>query len=313
MKGNIGLKTLFYFPNRKVFNKSDFNKKMLNDFLKEVVVYTAGKPAEDIAVLLNTKKHVSEFIIAKKIDLTINQTRNILYKISDHGLVSSIRKKDKKKGLYTYFWKIEILKSLEFLKQVLLKQIEQVNTQVKSRETNQFYVCERCNIELTGEKALLCNFTCNECGDVFTIKDNSKLLRELKKNLNKCENKLALVKKEIEKEQEKIDKEKAKEAKKMEKEKAIAKKLAQEERAMKKKATTKKITKKKVIKKKPAKKKVRKKTVKKKAIKKKKVVKKKVTKKVIKKKIAKKGSKSKILVLSTKKREQKKKVVRRKK
>jgi len=72
---------------------------MLDKFLKEVVVITVGKQAEPIADLLNAKKHVNEFIIAKKLGLTINQTRNILYKISNSGLVSFIRKKDKKKKL----------------------------------------------------------------------------------------------------------------------------------------------------------------------------------------------------------------------
>ena len=75
--------------------------EMLKKFLKEVIVIVVGKQAEEIADLLDSSKHVNEFSIAKKLDITINQTRNILYKIADKGLVSSIRKKDKKKGWYT--------------------------------------------------------------------------------------------------------------------------------------------------------------------------------------------------------------------
>ncbi len=131
---------------------------MLKKFLKEVMIIVAGKQAEEIADLLNNKKHINEFIIAKKLDITINQTRNILYKISGYGLVSFIRKKDKRKGWYTYFWKIEILKSLEFLRSILIKRIDQINHQIKSRETKRFYICERCNIEFNEENALLQNF-----------------------------------------------------------------------------------------------------------------------------------------------------------
>src|SRR3989338_6070466 len=172
--------------------------KILDNLLKEVMVHVAGKQAEELAILLNTKNYVNEFIIAKKLGLTINQARNLLYKISNCGLLSSIRKKDKKKGWYTYFWKIEVLKSLEFLKQILGKQIEQINNQIKGREIKQFYTCERCNVELTGETALLHNFTCNECGDIFKIKDNSKMLMELKRNLDRTGRKLMFVNKEIE-------------------------------------------------------------------------------------------------------------------
>ena len=57
---------------------------MLDKFLRDVVTIAVAKYAEPIADLLNNKKHVNEFLIAKKLDLTINQTRNILYKLSDH-------------------------------------------------------------------------------------------------------------------------------------------------------------------------------------------------------------------------------------
>jgi transcription factor E len=196
---------------------------MQNQFLEEVVVSIVGKSAEPIAGLLNTKKHVNEFIIAKKLDITINQTRNILYKLSDHGLVSSIRKKDKKKGWYTYFWRIENLKSLEFLKELLVKKINQFEQQINSRETKKFYICEKCNIEFNEENALLCDFTCNECGEIFTLKDNTGVLRGLKKNLEKFKSELEIIEVEIGKEKGVVEKVKVKQIKKEEKEKQAKK------------------------------------------------------------------------------------------
>jgi len=190
---------------------------MLKKFLKEVVVTVVGKQAEEIIDLLDAQKYINEFIIAKKLGITINQTRNILYKISDQGLVSSTRKKDKKKGWYTYFWKLETLKCLEFLREIFLKKKEQIANQIKSRESKEFYVCERCDIEFTAENALLHDFTCNECGDIFALKDNSKLINELKKNLDKLNREMALIEEEIRKEKEKLDKEKVKGLKKEEK------------------------------------------------------------------------------------------------
>ena len=179
---------------------------MLNKILKEVVTLIVGKQAEDIVDLLDAKKHINEFIIAKKLDLTINQTRNILYKISDYGLVSYIRKKDKKKGWYTYFWRIEILKSLEFMKNNLLKKIDQLEHKIKSRETKRFYICARCNLELSEENALFYSFTCNECGDVLAMKDNTKFIREMKKSLEKLKRDLVFLEEEMKKEIEKIEK-----------------------------------------------------------------------------------------------------------
>ena len=254
---------------------------MLKDLLKEVISIVAGKQAEEIVDLLDTQKHVNEFILAKKLNLTINQVRNILYKISDYGLVSSIRKKDKRKGWYTYFWKIEIVKSLEFLKENLLKKIENVEHQIRSRETKRFYVCERCHIELSEENALLNNFTCTECGAVLTLRDNTKLLKELRKTKERMEKDLSIVNGELEKEREKDEKKRIKEIRKTERKiKAErAKKRAKRMKEKPAKKAVKKSSKKKKVKKKPAKK--IKKKVKKKIKKSSKNSKKKVKKKRI--------------------------------
>ncbi len=255
-------KTKKKLKNKKTSSPSKKNlDNSLKKILKEVVTLIVGKQAEDIVDLLDTKKHMNEFVIAKKLDLTINQTRNILYKISDHGLVSYIRKKDKKKGWYTYFWKIEILKSLEFMKADLLKKIVQLENKIKSRETKRFYVCERCAIEISEENALICNFTCNECGDVLILKDNTKLIREMKKNLEKLKKDLVFLKEQIKKETEKVEKVKLRERRKKEKAKAKKKPI---KKPIKKKKTTKK-TKKKPVKKvvKKPKPKAKKKTIKK--------------------------------------------------
>ncbi|MBU2616169.1 MAG: hypothetical protein KKC19_03635 [Nanoarchaeota archaeon] len=251
---------------------------MLKKFLKEVVIIIVGKQAEDIVDLLDTKKYVNEFIISKKLDLTINQTRNILYKISDHGLVSSIRKKDKKKGWYTYFWKIEALKSLEFLKADLIKKINMMDSQINSRETKRFYICDGCHIEMSEENSLLYNFTCSECGSVFTLKDNTKTLKEMKRVVERLKGDLALVENEIEIESKKVNVVKQRAIKKEEKERDDKKKLAKEIRALARKKVNKnagkKAVKKKVVKKKKAVKKIVKKSAKGLASKIKKVVKK---------------------------------------
>ncbi|MFA5071845.1 MAG: hypothetical protein WC511_05805 [Candidatus Pacearchaeota archaeon] len=201
---------------------------MLQKFLKDAISSVVGKPADEVVDLLDGKKYTNEFLIAKKLDLTINQTRNILYKVSDFGLVSFIRKKDKRKGWYTYFWKIEIIKCLEFLKSTIQKKIEQIKFQIKSRETKEFYTCEPCNIEFTEESALVHNFVCNECGSIVTRKDNSPVIKEYTKELDKLNKELAIVDEDLNSEKEKTEKTKVRFLKKEE-----AKKKAERAKAKK--------------------------------------------------------------------------------
>jgi transcription factor E len=230
---------------------------MIEKFLKDAIASVVGKPADEMVDLLDGKKYTNEFLIAKKLELTINQARNILYKVSDFGLVSFIRKKDKRKGWYTYFWKIEIIKCLEFLKATNLKKMEQIQFQIKSRETKEFYTCEPCNIEFTEESALVHNFVCNECGSIVTRKDNAPVIREYTKELDKLKRELALVEDELKVEREKTEKTKARFLKKEETKKKIARATAKAT----KKAAAKPVPKKekKVVSKKKVKKETKKK------------------------------------------------------
>jgi len=216
-------------------------------FLKEVVGIVIGNNAENLVDLLYKKNNVSEFLIAKKLDLTVNQTRNILYKLSDQGLVNSTRKKDKRKGWYTYFWSIDVLKSLIYYRDVLQRRRFEFEHQIKSRVSKVFYFCDKCQVEYNEENALLHNFTCPECGDVFVVKDNTKSLKDMGKSSDSLEKELNLLKKEIELEEDKAQKKRDKAHKKVLQEKADIRKKAAEKR--KKEAAANKLVKKEVGKK----------------------------------------------------------------
>jgi len=221
----------------------------------------AGKNAGQIVDLLFDRKNVNEFVIAKKLGLTINQARNILYKLSDEGLVSFIRKKDKKKGWYTYFWTFNADKALVLLQKYIIKEIEQLEHQLKSKEQKRFYICRPCNIEVTEENALLHNFICPECGQVYELNDNKKAISEIHSSMNKLKRQSEEINKEIGIIEEKKLKKIESDRKKIEKEKAEKRRKAQLERKKARDKLTKPKTKKikKLLKKriKPAKKRVK--------------------------------------------------------
>lgn len=156
--------------------------------LKDVVSSIVGPNASKIVDLLYEKKNVNEFLIAKKLGLTINQTRNILYKLADEGLVSFIRKKDAKKGgWYTYFWTLNSGKSLVKFKDHLLKMLNEAKRKIDLRKVGRFYYCINCGIEYDEEVSLLNSYTCPECGEPLQLKDNSVELVALNKDVERIE------------------------------------------------------------------------------------------------------------------------------
>lgn len=169
------------------------------NLLKNIVTSIVGGSAGGIVDLLYNKKNVNEFLIAKKLKLTINQTRNVLYRLADEGLVSFIRKKDTKKGgWYTYYWTLNSGKSLIKFRDTLIKNIETQQQQLAGRKSGRFYTCKNCLIEFSEETALLNNYTCSECGQVVELKDLSVENTHADKDLAKTRDLLEKVKEEVE-------------------------------------------------------------------------------------------------------------------
>jgi len=228
------------------------NKKQL-ELLKKIVDSIAGQNASDIVDILYGRANVNEFIIAKKLGITINQARNILYKLADEGLVSFIRKKDKKNGgWYTYFWTLDIRKSLIALQRKILNEIENLENQLKSKKTKRFYHCPNCDMEMSEENALLHDFTCPECGEVFELKDNLEVIESLERNIKELKDNLIFVDDEILTIEKKEEVVKIRRLKTEEKKKKIEREIKRKARARlkKKEMKTKKIKKVKVKKKK---------------------------------------------------------------
>jgi transcription initiation factor TFIIE subunit alpha len=218
--------------------------------LKDIVSSLIGSAGQKVVDLLYDKKNVNEFLIAKKLGLTINQTRNVLYKLADEGLVSFMRKKDRKKGgWYTYFWTLSSGKSLNKFREKLVKEIEELKTKQHIKKTKQFYDCPNCNIEYSEEEALPNQYACPECGEVLTLKDNTVEIETIGKQIAKLNGILAEVSTDLDiihVEEDKVRARKIKaEAKKKAKEREVRKKekaklLKKEARASGKKAVAKK-------------------------------------------------------------------------
>ena len=225
---------------KKVSSKSEktsVEKDPQIELLKSIVEGLINKQAVPILDLLSSKKPANEFTIAEKLGLTINQTRNILYKLSDFGLVSFTRKKDKRKGWYIYFWYLNTHQSLILLEENLRKKLDGLRAHLQNRKNSRYYICRTCSIEVNEETALLHNFTCPECTSVYELVDNSEATDFIQKEIDKVEKEIILVSEEVHKQREKIDKAKGRKIAREEKERHERRKAMREERkALKKKA-----------------------------------------------------------------------------
>jgi ATP-dependent helicase YprA (DUF1998 family) len=184
--------------------------------------------------------------------------------LSADNLVSFIRKKDKRKGWYIYYWTLNTEKCLMKLEDSLKAKIKNFEGVLESRETRRFYICKCCDIEVSEEKALEHGFSCEECADIYELSDNCRPIREAKTWITRTKKNLALIDKELEIVRKRLATARKRVANKLAKKEAEKKELMKAARAAARKKVA--AAKKKVVKK-----------VKKKVVKK---VKKKIKKKV---------------------------------
>jgi len=209
-------------------------KKLLHVFADEFL----GEGGKEIIDALYNKKNVNEFLIAQKTKLNINQVRNIFYKLESKNLVSSIRKKDRRKGKYgwyIYFWTLYEDKVLEELKKMKMRRIEVIDHEIKNRKEINFFECKNKCIVMREETALLHDFFCPECGELLMPMITDEEIKKLENEKNKISKEIE----EIDKVLEFYKKIKKEEAEKKEKRKK-AKKLKKKQKKIKRKKTKKK-------------------------------------------------------------------------
>lgn len=173
----------------KVKNKV---KKIIRDpQIEDMVLTIAGENGFALYNLLLGRKNVSEFVLVDKLNLTINQIRNILYKFDEYSLVSSTRKKDRKKGWYIYYWTFEIKKAKLAIVLIKKLKIRKLNMQLERESNFNFFTCPKKCIRLTYETAMENHFQCLECGNLLIPDDNTKLIKKIKKDIESLEKEIS--------------------------------------------------------------------------------------------------------------------------
>ena len=161
--------------------------KLTTKIIENVVMDVAGDDVLPLVKYLKTKKNVSEFKLAEAIKKEINATRNMLYRLYENNLVSFIRKKDKKKGWYIYYWTFNLKRVKDLIKIIKEKKLIKLNERVEREKSSNFFLCPNLCIRLNFEQATEFEFKCPECGTLMNQEENKEKINELEKEINELE------------------------------------------------------------------------------------------------------------------------------
>jgi transcription initiation factor TFIIE subunit alpha len=167
--------------------------KLPNKFIEDLVKEIIGDEAVKLVDLIKGKKNVSEFKIADKLKITVNQVRNILYGLNSRSLVTFTRKKDKKKGWYIYYWTFDEKKARDVIIEIKEKRIQQLNKLLEKETSSIYYICPNDDTRMNAETALEHQFKCHECGQILIQDNNVVKIDKIRQEINNLEEELKII------------------------------------------------------------------------------------------------------------------------
>jgi transcription initiation factor TFIIE subunit alpha len=151
--------------------------------IMEIVKNTFGETSRTVfEALIRINGEAQDEEIASISGLHVNEVRRILYKLAEHGFVTSRRIRDRETGYYIYFWRA----NSEYLPQVLISRKKLVMNKLVTRlryEETYIFTCPGCrggDERFSFDDALSNDFKCPNCGAPLVPIDNTAIVKRLK-------------------------------------------------------------------------------------------------------------------------------------
>ncbi len=168
--------------------------KVSSKHIEGLIKDKVGKDALPLLNILTKRRNISEFKIAEKLDYSVNQVRSILYRMHEYNLVSSTRRKDKKKGWYIYYWTFNIKHAKGLILNLMKQRLQDLRKNLKDKKDKIYFICPGDGSKIYDlEQALEYNFKCPETGELLVEENKNFHIRKIKREI-------ALLEKELGKE-----------------------------------------------------------------------------------------------------------------
>ncbi len=157
--------------------------KISNKTTEDVITEIAGQDVLVLVRYLKDKKNVSEFKLAEITKQEVNTVRNMLYRLYHANLVTFVKKKDKQKGWYIYYWTFNGKHIKHLMEDLKRKKLEKLKDRLEREKSTQFYVCENKCMRLEFEQAAGYEYKCPECGDLMFQEDNAEKIKQIEEEI----------------------------------------------------------------------------------------------------------------------------------
>jgi transcription initiation factor TFIIE subunit alpha len=153
-------------------------KLLENRLLQELLYQVAGEQGPAVAKALLGKELTDEDL-AKRIGISINLVRRILYDLYDNRVVSYRRVRDEESGWYMYYWRLDPERAIEHVKdnrRILLRKLEE---RLERERNTMYFACSGGDPKVPFEVAVETDFRCPHCKKKLKPYDNTSVILSL--------------------------------------------------------------------------------------------------------------------------------------
>ncbi len=164
--------------------------RLTQNKIEEIVLSILGEEGLVIVKELYGKENISEFVLATKTKKDIKVIRKMLYFLYNHNLVGFMRKKDKEKGWYIYYWTLlpDNIRFIYFKKRKEL--LDKLKQKLEEEHKELFFACPNKCVRLNFDNAMDLDFHCPECGELLGQDDSKDHIQFLDKKIAEIEKEL---------------------------------------------------------------------------------------------------------------------------
>lgn len=125
-------------------------------------------------------------------EVRLNTVRKILYKLYDHGLVSSTRVRDEKTGWFIFYWRLQPDQIDAFIRSRKKRALDKLKQRLDYERNHTFFVCKTDpDVRVTFEEAMETSFKCGKCGNQLESIENGEVVTVIESKIEKLEAELS--------------------------------------------------------------------------------------------------------------------------
>lgn len=139
------------------------------EIVEAVISEAVGGDVLPLFKAFRKKGEQAELELAEKLGIEVNSLRNMLYRLHQHNLVRSERRRDPENGWHIYWWTFQSKGFDQLFTHLKEKNILSLQRKLDKESSGSFYQCSSRCARLEFDEAFGMDFRCPECGNLMNL------------------------------------------------------------------------------------------------------------------------------------------------